>query len=801
MFHWQLQSDRSTVIPMETEKRKEIIPAEGFCSIRPAQTYTDGLRAAASGVCLYVYGQPYEERLLMTHEDLYCRNYAQPLEVPDLSSILPEVRRLLREGRSADACRLSIQEAERQGYAGLSQTDMPFDASSRHPACQVLLQLQPAEQTADYLRTLDLESGEATVYFTDHRGRFQRSAFTSAKERICCLRVKMPLGEKATLSLRAEDAGSHIWERLEMPAGMKIHRFVHENCLILGCLYDPAMMQGRGYGIVLKGAAAQGRMVLSEEEMTLENGGECEFFWKLISMETYSEEELCREAEKFSQTQLNYDDMLRENRELLGGRMKKSSLRLNGSEEERLLAVEEWKAHQHSRPVSPALVEKLYQMGRYFLCTETGTLPPQIGQYNININLQVCAGNTTGLWEEMQTFFRFVESQKADYQENARRLFGCRGMLMPIHPYTDNGKLTHFSYSWPHHYWISCAAWVYNEFWNHYLVTGNKEFLREHVLPGLEEIALFYEDYLSEQDENGMLLFSPGMSPESTPKGAGYSSVMENTTMDIMACAEVLTHLLEAYDELKLDSPKRAVWQKLLAHMPPLQLDEEGGLREWALPKVPEDYDHRCVSHHYALWPAHMVTWEETPELAAAIQISNRKRAQENDSAHGIMHRLFCAIRLRDQEDVEHNLRQIMEHGFVRDNLMTNHYPYSVFFPDITGSYPEVIAEMLAFSEPGTVELLPALPEYFRGGQITGLHLYCFVEAEELSWNRPEGWVRVKLCSVRDQELTLRCRDMGRFVRLGGGEPIPFDGKMTLQMKEKVPVEILIQEKEYAEAL
>jgi hypothetical protein len=75
-------------------------------------------------------------------------------------------------------------------------------------------------------------------------------------------------------------------------------------------------------------------------------------------------------------------------------------------------------------------------------------------------------------------------------------------------------------------------------------------------------------------------------------------------------------------------------------------LDEEGGLREWAWPEVSENYDHRHVSHHYGVWPGHMITWEREPELAEAIRISNRKRSQQDDSAHGIIHRLLTAIRL-----------------------------------------------------------------------------------------------------------------------------------------------------------
>lgn len=784
MHYWKLHESKKRISPVPIGERAAYLPKNGFCSIEPAGAYTDGLRAAAKGIQMYVYGEPCEEKILITHEALYCNNYNEPLVVPDLKGILPEVRRLLREGRSSEACYLSILESEKYGYKGLASSDFPFDSDWRHPVCLVKLTCGEEEDTINnYLRTLDFDSGEATVYHTDSRGKHSHRAFVSEVDRVCRMRLETEETDKEyKIELLFEGSGEHVWERLEWPKGMSFERFSCNGGLVVGCMYDPEKMHGRGYGLILKAEGEKGTPEIRDDVLVLRGGEKWDIALKIVILDDFSREALADEAERFMASSVDYDTHISANRQSFSNLMGHSQLRFDVPDEDRLLAVEELIAQQHSSAVSPCLVEKLYDIGRYFFHTETGNYPPQIGQYNININLQICSGNSTGMWKDMETFFSFVESQFDDYRENARRLFGCGGILMPIHPYLSNGLLTHFSYTWPHHYWISCAAWVYNEFWNHYLVTGDKQFLREHVLPGLIEIAKFYEDYLCDLDDEGNFIFYPGMSPECTPKDGKSSSLMMNTTMDIMACAEALENLISAYDELGETPEKLFVWKNMLEHIPTLCLDDEGGLKEWSVPDATEDYNHRCVSHHYALWPAHLASWEKTPDLAKAIQISNRKRGQENDSAHGIMHRLFCAIRLRDGGDVDQNLRQVLDHGFVRRNLMTNHYPYSAFFPDITGSFPTAMQEMILYSEPGRVGILPALPEYFEAGSLTGIHLYCFAEIPNIEWNIAKKTVRFELRSLRDQTLTLSCGLGVNAIRKNGGEWQSFGGELPISL-------------------
>jgi len=162
------------------------------------------------------------------------------------------------------------------------------------------------------------------------------------------------------------------------------------------------------------------------------------------------------------------------------------------------------------------------------------------------------------------------------------------------------------------------------------------------------------------------------------------------------------------------------------------------------------------VSHHYDVWPGRLVTWEDEPELARAILISNRKRAQQDDSAHGIIHRLFTAIRLKDLPVTVQNLYQLMNQGFVTRSLHTTHYPYRLHFPDLQGAMPAVLIEMCLYSAPGVVEFLPAMPASLGRGTIEGVWLYTWARIGRMEWDG-KG-VRATVVSNRDQSLTLRCR-------------------------------------------
>ncbi len=118
------------------------------------------------------------------------------------------------------------------------------------------------------------------------------------------------------------------------------------------------------------------------------------------------------------------------------------------------------------------------------------------GQHNINTNLQVCAGNNTGLFRRDGVYFRYYETKFDDFRINARRLFGRARAAGTVHCDYDSGLFYHFSRTYPHYCWTGCLGWIYNELWGYWSGHGRPGFSARPVgCPPLREIALFFEDY------------------------------------------------------------------------------------------------------------------------------------------------------------------------------------------------------------------------------------------------------------------------------------------------------------------
>ena len=502
--------------------------------------------------------------------------------------------------------------------------------------------------------------------------------------------------------------------------------------------------------------------------------------------------EVLEDVRKITDT---YEDMLESNRAYLEPLMERSFINLEG---DWAMAAEELLNEQHSEgELSPMLMEKLYDMGRFFLITDTGDDPPSLFQHNINTNLQVCSGNMTGLPEMMDVYFRFYEDKFDDFRLNAKRFYGARGVLGNIHCDYNSGKFYQFSIVYPHYCWTACLGWIYNEFWGHYLVSGDKEFLRDRVVPGLKEIALFYEDYLSDEDENGKVLFYPSYSPEDpsmndyhVPFPKDVYAMNVNSLMDVMVCREVLDNLMEACEILGLDEPDLPKWKELRSKLPDFLLDEDGAVKEWSFKYSGENYDHRHVSHHYDIWPGRAISPEKTPELVKPFILSNRKRGHQDDSAHGVIHRYFTAVRLNDLPDAMHNLRTLMEHGYVTRTLNTVHYPYRVFCPDLLGAMPAMILEMLVYSDEGFIKLLPAVPEDLKKGAVEGVWLYTFAKIERMEWDMAQGAASVRLASVVDQEVEISFPEGYRKVCIDGEETLPKGNGFKLEMRKDEVVKL-----------
>jgi hypothetical protein len=228
-----------------------------------------------------------------------------------------------------------------------------------------------------------------------------------------------------------------------------------------------------------------------------------------------------------------------------------------------------------------------------------------------------------------------------------------------------------------------------------------------------------------------------------------------------------------------------------LAKLPDYVINQDGALAEWAYPGLGDKYNHRHSSHMYGIWPGLEISPIRTPELFEAARRAMEKRLEAglgNNSAHGLMHVSLVAARLKNAPLMWRMLSTFARFPFVNTSFITCHNPGPrIYNLDATFSLPAVLTEMLVFSEPGLVVLLPALPqEKFTRGTLRGLLARGGIVIEELDWNKTLGQVNVTLRSQETQSVKLRLGVDLRFVNAANAQ----DRELVSGTKDKWTIEL-----------
>ena len=442
---------------------------------------------------------------------------------------------------------------------------------------------------------------------------------------------------------------------------------------------------------------------------------------------------------------------------------------LGGEKEDELLTINELKQKQFMTDhILPAFLEKLMRMGRYFLLCETGQYPPIYGHVNINVNHQIAAGNIGNMPEIMQVWFDWIREMLPEARENARNTLGTRGFLIACHCDEESGRNYHFGKEYPHEFWISSSGWCLQPFLEHYYCTGDEAFRRDVMIPLYEELAELYIDFLTIRDDAGKFIFVPSYSPENFPSNYGWMTAA-NAVMDITVCREVMETLL-VYGADVIDEAQKKAYQEILDSLPPYLYERTGEIKEWSMADYEERHDHRHISQLYGAYPGDEFQPERDAELFRHARITNRLRAMENESCHGVTHRTQIAARLKDSELVEDQLRFFLESGYINENGTTTHNPYLHHeFPDGQGGMPAAVMEALLYARPGFLELLPAADsKSLQQGCISGMSIRSFAVADRLAWD--EAHVSLRFTSLREQQIILCYRRGFRNLHVTGAE-------------------------------
>jgi hypothetical protein len=790
MLPYQLSKGKIAPMPLAERIKRGVVPKRGFVStgINGGTIYSgDGK------MLLETAGAPLADDVIFRQEHI-TQPWIKPFEAPKIAGVLPEVRQLILAGHYRDGLELSLKAATDSGMPPGTMNHGPIVPFTMH------IEIPKAGEPKNYLRTVNFESGELKILWSDERGDWQRQAFVSRPDNIAVQYLTPPAGKTLDATIAVSTAAPRRGGPAELVGrgftppsnGVRSEQEFNEHRLTVIGRFGPEF-GNLGFAGVTRIVVDGGSAKMENGRLVIRGAKSATLLTRIEWYEDYSREKVDALAAGVEALPTSYSDLLARQTAVQAPIIDRVSMDFGGKAQLGM-SSEELLSDQRSRVgYSPLLLEEYYDMCRYWLLAEgTGDLPSIAGHLNVNVNLQMAPAAMGNMPEASETFTKWIEFLLPDSRVNAKNIFGTRGALFATHPDEQTGVLYHFAYNWPHHYWISAGGWAYSPLWDYYLTTGDKQYLRQHLVPGLKELALFYEDFLTEADKDGNYIFVPSYSPENWPANSESAPTVINAVMDISVCKEVLTHLIEASETLGTDADQVPKWKAMLAKMPPYLTDTDGALKEWAWPTLEENQDHRHASHLYGAWPTDEIDPDRTPELAKASWLADRKRAQGNASGHGISHRALAAARLKDDYLVNMELKQFFEQGYVGPTLRGAHNPYLSPMPDQQGSIPTILMEMLLYTRPGVIELLPALPPTLTTGSVKGLLARTAARVDDLTWNTEARTVDVTITSHTNQDVTLILRHGIKSIAAPAGvvaeKPAPDADRCLLHLPEGKPV-------------